>query len=182
MSQETFIRQNYRLYTTKSQAAALNQDMGNQRFVWNHFLAKSIARYETEKKFYFYNESAALLKPLKEEYEFLKLGGSQGLQQTLRQLDVALKGCFKNTKNKKGFPKFKSWSSSGSVCYPQMVNIKECRLSLPKFKTNIKIKDNGRRLPKDFNSVTITKSASGKFHASFVIPFSIPDKIQLQQQ
>ena len=182
MPDNTFIRQNYRLSVTKSQAAALNQDMGNQRFIWNHFLAMSIARYELEKKFYFYNETAGMLSELKDEFAFLKLGGSQGLQQTLRQLDVALKGCFKNTKNKKGFPKFKSRGSSGSVCYPQCVKIEEGQLLLPKFKTNIKIKDNGKGLPEDFNSTTITRTASGRYFASFVVPYVLPDKVKITSE
>jgi len=36
-------------------------------------------------------------------------------------------------------------------------------------------------LPQDYNSVTITKSATGKFHASFVVPFMIPDKVQINK-
>jgi putative transposase len=175
--EQTFIRQNYRIYPSKDQVNFLNQDMGNQRFVWNYFIAKSIERYELEKKFYFYNESAALLKPLKEEFPFLKLGGSQCIQQTLRQLDVALKGCFKSANNKKGFPKFKFRSYTGSICYPQSVKIIDGKLDLPKFKELICI--NGKGLPEDFNSVTITRSASGKFFASFVVPFSIPDKVEI---
>ena len=179
MPDNTFIRQNHRLSVTKSQAAALNQDMGNQRFVWNYFLAKSIARYQLEKKFYFFSESSAMLPALKDEFPFLKIGVAQGLQQTLRQLDVALKGCFKNTKNKKGFPKFKSRSSSGAVCYPQSVKIEGGQLSLPKFNTNIKIKDNGKGLPNEFNSTTITRTASGRYFASFVIPYVLPDKVDI---
>ena len=95
--------------------------MGNQRFVWNYFLAKNIEKYEIEKKFIFYNDMAKLLPNVKEEFPFLKVGNSAALQQTLRQLDVALKGSFKTTKNKvrKGFPKFKRKSGTGAMCYPQ---------------------------------------------------------------
>ncbi len=183
MSQESFIRQNYRIYPTKEQAAYLNQDMGNQRFIWNYFLAKSIELYELEKKFCFFFEMAKILTDLKkdENFAFLKLGNSQGLQMTCRTLDIALRGSFKSTKNKtrKGFPKFKKKTGSGSVTYPQGVKLADGKLRIPKLDTTIKIKDNGMCLPEDYNSVTITRSASGKFYASFVVPFQIPDKVQI---
>lgn len=181
MSEQTFIRKNYRIYPSKEGIQYFNQDTGNQRFLWNYFLAKNVEKYESEKKFIFYNDMSKMLPSLKEEYPFLKLGNAQCLQQTLRQLDVALKGCFKSTKNKvqKGFPKFKKKSGTGAVCYPQLVKIIDNKLKVPKFKGMIKIKDNGKSLPENYNSVTITKSASGKFHASFVIPFVIPDKVQI---
>lgn len=181
MSNQTFIRQNYRIYPTESGISFLNQDTGNQRFIWNYFLNLNIKKYEVEKKFLFYYDMAKMLPDLKKEFEFLKMGNSAGLQQTLRQLDIALKGSFKSTKNKvrKGFPKFKKKSGTGSVCYPQSVKVIGDNLEFPKFKGVIKIKDNGMGLPEDYNSVTITKSASGKFHASFVVPFEIPDKVQI---
>ena len=90
MSQESFIRQNYRIYPTKEQAAFLAQDMGNQRFIWNYFLGKSIERYELEKKFYFFIEMSKLLPQIKkdENLSFLKLGNSQGLLSTCKDLDI----------------------------------------------------------------------------------------------
>lgn len=136
-------------------------------------------RYAAEKKFYFYNESAGMLGDLKAQNEFLKLGGSQCLQQTLRQLDLALKDSFKSSKNKKGFPKFKQYGSTGSICYPQLVKIIDGKLSLPKFKSLVKIKSGDKRFPEDFNSVTITRSATGKFYASFVVPFTVKEKVQI---
>jgi putative transposase len=178
MSEQTFIRQNFRLYPNKQQIAVLNQDIGNQRFIWNHFLRLSKDRYELEKKFYFYNESSALLPSLKSQFEFLKLGNAQCLQQTLRQLDVALKSSFKSTKNKKGFPKFKGKSNTGSICYPQNVWFVEDKLRCPKVGL-VKIKSGGQPFPENFNSVTITKSVSGKFYASFVVPFVIPTQVQI---
>jgi putative transposase len=135
-------------------------------------------RYELEKKFYFYNEAAGMLISLKAEHEFLKLGDSQCLQQTLRQLDVALKSSFKSTKNKKGFPKFKQRDNTGSICYPQRVWFADGKLRCPKVGL-VKIKSGGQPFPENFNSVTITRSASGKFYASFVVPFVIPTQVQI---
>ena len=157
--------------------------MGNQRFIWNYFLGKSVERYELEKKFYFFFEMSKLLPQIKKEEKlsFLKMGNSQGLLSTCKDLDVALKGSFKSTKNKtrKGFPKFKKKTGTGSVTYPQGVKFVDGKLRIPKLETHIKIRDNGMGLPEDYNSVTITKSASGKFFASFVVTTTLPDKVQI---
>jgi putative transposase len=135
-------------------------------------------RYELEKKFYFYNESCGMLPSVKSQFEFLKLGTAQCLQQTLRLLDVALKSSFKSTKNKKGFPKFKCKSDTGAICYPQGVKFVDGKLRCPKVGL-VKIKSGGQPLPENFNSVTITRSASGKFYASFVVPFVIQERVQI---
>ncbi len=95
-----FTRQNHRIYPDKGGVEYFSQDMGNQRFIWNHFLALNIAKYEAEKKFIFHFEMCYMLPKLKEEFPFLKLGNSAALQSTLRQLDTALKGSFKSTKIK----------------------------------------------------------------------------------
>jgi putative transposase len=182
VSQESFIRQNYRIYPTKEQQKFLNQDMGNQRFIWNYFLGKSIERYELEKKFYFFIEMTKQLPDMKkdENFAFLKLGGSQSLQVTCETLSKALSGSFKSTKNtvRKGFPKFKKKTSTGSVVYPQKVKLVDGKLRIPKLKSDIKIVG-GYDLPEKYFSVTITRSTSGQFYASFVVPTTLPDKIQI---
>ena len=182
MSQESFIRQNYRIYPNKEQAKFLAQDMGNQRFIWNYFLGKSIERYELDKKFFFFIEMTKQLPDMKqdENFAFLKLGGSQSLQVTCETLSKALSSSFKSTKNKvrKGFPKFKKKSSTGSVVYPQHVKLVDGKLRIPKLKSDIKIVG-GYDLPEKYFSVTISRSASGQFYASFVVPFQVPDKIQI---
>lgn len=134
MATETLIRRNYRIYPDFEQIQLLNQGMGNQRFIWNYFLAKSVERYESEKKFIFYNDMSKMLPDLKDEFEFLKLGDSQSLQQTLRQLDIALKSCFKSIKkeDRRGFPKFKKKSNVGNSCHTQSIKIINNKLKLPK--------------------------------------------------
>ena len=173
MEQKNFIRQNVRLYPNKSQIQFLNQDIGNQRFVWNHFLFETKKLYDEEKKFLFYSETSKLVVDLKKENEFLQLGNSQALQQTLRDFDLALKGSFKQ---QKGFPRFKKKSSCGSIRLPQGCSIVDGKLKLPKIGF---IKSKGS-LPEVFNSVTIIRKPSGKFYASFVVPFVIPEKVEIE--
>jgi len=55
------LKYKFRLNPTAPQMDLLNQIAGAQRFVWNHFLAGELARYELDKKFNFYNKNSALL-------------------------------------------------------------------------------------------------------------------------
>ena len=173
MSSKNFIRQNVRLYPNKEQIQFLNQDIGNQRFVWNHFLFETKKLYENEKKFLFYKDTSKLVIDLKKQNEFLQIGVAQALQQTLRDLEVALKSGYKQ---QKGFPKFKKKSSGGSVRLPQGCSVIDEKLKLPKIGF---IKSRGK-LPDNFNSVTILRKPSGKFYASFVVPFEIPEKVEIK--
>ena len=173
MSSKNFIRQNVRLYPNKEQIQFLNQDIGNQRFVWNHFLAENKKLYENEKKFLFYLDTSKLVIELKKENEFLQLGVAQALQQTLRDFDLALKQGYKQ---QKGFPRFKKKSSGGSIRLPQGCSIIAGKLKLPKIGF---IKSKGK-LPEDFNSVTIIRKPSGKFFASFVVEITLPEKVEIK--
>ena len=170
---QNYIRQNVRLYPNKSQIQFLNQDIGNQRFVWNHFLVENKKIYEEEKKFLFYKDTSKLLIDFKKENSFLKLGVAQALQQTLRDFDLSLKAGYKQ---QKGFPRFKKKSSGGSVRLPQGCSVIEGKLKLPKIGF---IKYKGQ-LPEIFNSVTIIRKPSGKFYASFVVPFVLPEKVEIK--
>ena len=173
MSSKTFIRQNVRLYPNKEQIQFLNQDIGNQRFVWNHFLVENKRVYEEEKKFLFYPETSKLVIDLKKENEFLQIGNSQALQQTLRDLDGALRTGYKQ---QKGFPRFKRKSSGGSIRLPQGCSVIDGKLKLPKIGF---IKSKGK-LPENFNSVTIIRKPSGKFYASFVVEVNLPEKVEIK--
>ncbi|MCA9496725.1 MAG: transposase [Nanoarchaeota archaeon] len=170
---QNYIRQNVRIYPNKSQIQFLNQDIGNQRFVWNHFLVENKKIYEEEKKFLFYADTSKLLVEFKKQNSFLQLGVAQALQQTLRDFDLALKQGYKQ---QRGFPKFKKKSSGGSIRIPQGCSIVDGKLKLPKIGF---IKSKGQ-LPEIFNSVTIIRKPSGKFYASFVIPFVLPEKVEIK--
>ena len=170
---QNYIRQNVRIYPNQSQIQFLNQDIGNQRFVWNHFLVENKKIYEEEKKFLFYKDTSKLLIDFKKENSFLKLGVAQALQQTLRDFDLSLKAGYKQ---QKGFPRFKKKSSGGSVRLPQGCSVIEGKLKLPKIGF---IKYKGQ-LPEIFNSVTIIRKPSGKFYASFVVPFVLPEKVEIK--
>ena len=72
----------YRMYPTEEQEQQLLQEVGNQRFVWNTFLAMQIETYRASGEFIF--QTWDILKEVKQVYEFLLLGNVPSLQQTLR--------------------------------------------------------------------------------------------------
>jgi putative transposase len=172
-----FIRQNYRLYPTRSQENFLIQDVGNQRFLWNQMIALNNIWYEARQEFLWYYDMAALLPEMKELYPFLKDGNSQCLQQTLRDLDQALRNYLKN-KRHFGFPKFHKKSSGGSCRLPQHLKFVGSRLILPKIK-GVKIADNGQGFPLLFKSTTLLLKPSGKWFASFVVERQEVTKVEL---
>ena len=175
-----FIRQNFRIYPTKEQQQFFLQDMGNQRFIWNYILSKSIEKYEQEKKFIWYHEAASLLPELKKELDWLKLGNSQALQQTLKDLDQAFKDAFKKTGTRSGFPKFKKKESGGSCRYPSGCSIENSKLSVPKLKSNIKVA--GENIPIEFKSCTVSLKPSGKWFISLVVEIDEVSKVEFNSK
>ena len=71
-----------RLYPNKTQKNQLWQMFGNDRFVWNQMLAMMNERYKNNKDLPFLSKFKLnyLLKPLKQEYPFLRNSDSSSLQ------------------------------------------------------------------------------------------------------
>ena len=96
-----------RLYPNKLQQDQLWQMFGNDRFVWNQMLAMMNERYKNNKKLPFLSKFKldCLLKPLKQEYPFLKNSDSSSLQVVDASLNQAWKNFFSD---KTGKPRFHS--------------------------------------------------------------------------
>lgn len=96
-----------RLYPNQMQQNLLFQMFGNTRFVWDQMLAMAKARYKNNPSSRFIDEYGMnyLLKPLKEEYPFLKNSDSTSLQVINHNLAQAFKMLFQY---KGGYPHFKS--------------------------------------------------------------------------
>ena len=96
-----------RLYPNKLQQDQLWQMFGNDRFVWNQMLAMMTERYKNNKKLPFLSKFKldCLLKPLKQEYPFLKNSDSSSLQVVDASLNQAWKNFFSD---KTGKPRFHS--------------------------------------------------------------------------
>ena len=81
----------FRFYPTKTQIKILNSTFGCVRYVYNHFLDLKQKLYSTEKKSMSYSECSKELTVLKKDKEWLKDVDKFSLQNSLKDLDKALK-------------------------------------------------------------------------------------------
>jgi len=167
------LRYKYRIYPNKQQEQQMLSVGGSVRFVFNHFLRRNIDQYQIDKKFIWYYDMTSELTSLKKDKIWLTETYAQVLQQSLKDLDQALK----NIKRGLGFPKFKSkYTTPASFRYQQHTSIADSHLKLPKIGL-IKIKLH-RELPSKYTGVTITRDNIGNWFASFVIEKQEKDLIQ----
>ena len=137
-------------------------------------LRRNIDEYEQSKKFIFKYDMNNLLPGLKRqpETEWLKEIPSQCLQQKCQDLDTAIKQTFKDNKNRKGFPKFKSKKTDESGIRFPSFQLKSNKIHLPKMKTGIKIVLH-RELLGTPGSITISRDKVGDYFASILV--ELPD-------
>ena len=155
----------FRIYPNQKQKEILNKTFGCCRFVYNHYLAKRIALYETSKTTLTYNQCCKDLTQLKSELTWLKEVDKFSLQNSLKDLDMAYQKFFKE---KSGFPKFKSkkthrYSYRTSFTHN---NIEYCakHIKLPKL-GKVKIRD--KQIPQGrILNATVSQEPSGKYYVS----------------
>lgn len=84
-----------RIYPNEEQAIFINKTLGCSRFVYNQGLALRKANYENKLPAN-YGVTSAKLTEMKAEKDtaFLKEADSMALQQSLRDLDIAIKNSF----------------------------------------------------------------------------------------
>lgn len=166
----------FRLYPTKQQQEAINQILGSCRFVYNHYLDKRIEAYKTAKETLSYGKCSANLKELKKELPWLKTADSIALQQSLRDLETSYQNFFQK---RAGFPKFKSKRNSRQSYRTQMVNnnikVLGDKLMLPKIGLVTFIKS--REIEGSITSVTVKKTASGKYFVSVLAEVPEPQSL-----
>jgi putative transposase len=120
----------FRLNPTTEQLELIKQHAGACRWLWNNMLASNIEKYKEEQKFNFRFAMDKLTTCLRKEYDWLKGINSQALQAKNKDLDIAIKNCFKS---KFGFPKFKKKSNnSDSFRVPQFFRLSNKAVYLPK--------------------------------------------------
>ena len=151
----------FRLYPDEEQQLLLEKHFGSCRFVWNHFLDSRNKRYVETGKGMSYKDASVLLHALKEEKEWLNEVNSQSLQQELMHLDSAFHGFFRKVS---GYPSFRKKRNGGSFTVPQHFAIKDNHLTIPKFKTPLRLFMH-RNIEGEMRSLTISKTPSGKYYA-----------------
>ena len=157
----------FRMYPNAEQQELLGKYLGCVRFVYNHFLNERKAQYKETQKSDNYYEQAKKLTLLKKqkEYSWLKEINSQTLQYSLRHLESAYLNFFRGYSK---FPKFKSKKNINSFVVPQFCYIDGNSISLPKFKSNIKIKKHCE-VKGNVHSMTISKDYDEKYYVSILI-------------
>lgn len=156
----------YRLIPTDNQREMLWRYFGCNRFVYNHYLNKSIQDYQQDKdkkwnKYEYTND----LVSLKKEHLRLKEVNSQSLQATLENLDVAYNKFFKKWW---WFPNFKKKWGKQSAKIPQHFKIEWNRIYIPKMKLWLKFVKH-REIEWKAKSLTISQDTDWKYYVSILV-------------
>ncbi|WP_112134938.1 RNA-guided endonuclease InsQ/TnpB family protein [Glycomyces dulcitolivorans] len=172
------LRYRYRLYPTAPQRDALARAFGCARVVYNDAVA---ARKHAHREGLRYPSAGALSKALITEAKrhpdraWLAEVSFTVLQQSLRDVDRAYNNFFASLSGKRqgarvGPPRFKRRSGTQSIRFTRGAAFRildNGRLRLPKIGA-LKVAWS-RDMPSDPSSVTVLKTPTGKYYASFVI-------------
>lgn len=159
-----------RLYPNKAQQEQLLQMFGNDRFVWNQMLAMANERYKNNPSSSFVGEYDMnyLLKPLKQEYPFLKLSDSHSLQIVNRNLNQSFKILFKH---QGGYPHFKSRHTSKQSYTGNSTSVRAVSkryLKLPKLGI-VKSSKTGQLNGVKIKRYTVSYDSTGRYYISFQV-------------
>ena len=161
----------FRIYPNKEQEILIQKTFGSCRFVYNHYLAKRIEMYKTDKTTINYNQCSNDMTNLKKELEWLKEPDKFALQCSLKDLDQAYQNFFRRLKqgdSKAGFPHFKSKKDNRKSYKTKFTNnniqVLEKQIKLPKLglvKCKVSKQIEGRII-----NATISQNPSGKYFVS----------------
>lgn len=158
----------FRIYPDKVQEELLARTFGCVRFIYNRMLSDKIDHYKNTGKM-LGNTPARY----KKEFPWLKEVDSLALANAQLNLQRAYKNFFDDPGT--GFPKYKTKRSPvqsyTTNCVNGNIRLDEGKLKLPKAGW-VKIKQH-REIPDGYRlkSVTISRSASGKYHASILYEY-----------
>ena len=161
----------FRIYPNKNQEILIQKTFGSCRFVYNHYLAKKIDLYKTDKTTMNYNQCSKDMTSIKKELGWLKEIDSTALQSSLKDLDQAYKNFFRRVKqgaSKVGFPHFKSKKDNRKSYKTKFtknnIQVLDKQVKLPKLgliKCKVSKQIQGRIL-----NATISQNPSGKYFVS----------------
>ncbi len=168
----------FRIYPNKEQEEYFAKLFGSCRFVYNKLLSDTIEEYKL------FKNNPELPKPkisgidlcyripvLKSnnKYSWLKEQPAHVLQNAVKNLGVAYANFFKR---KIGYPKFKSKHGRQSAIFNTVsYTLKDKVLKLAKLDSPVKVKWS-RELPSAPNTLTISKTPSGKYYVSFICEYT----------
>ena len=162
----------YRIYPNKAQQALLQSTFGCCRFVYNKTLDIKKTAYETDKTKLSKFDLIKKIKPLKDEYPWLRDVPHVCLPQAVSNMDAAYQNFFKSGK---GYPKFKSKHRSRKSCkfpYPfcdvlqEQARLKFSKLGLVKYKKD-------REFVGTLRHIVVTQDSDGKYYASCLVAMGV---------
>ena len=167
-----------RIYPTPEQAVFLNQQFGAVRFCYNKALLIIRNQYQ--------RHGVSLrakrdIKPLlavakkSRKYHWLKSFDAIALQQSIIHLDTAFAKFFKKTAR---FPRFKSKRSKQSSYHCTSVSVGDDWIKIPKM-APIKARIH-RELEGSIRSITVSRTATGKYFASILTDDGLNAPIPIQ--
>src|SRR5215469_1578769 len=168
MSKKTKRAYKYRFYPTNEQKKILAQTFGCCRFVYNWGLSTRKIAYFQHGQSLYYNDLAAMLPNLKQQYPWLADVSSVPLQQALRHLDRAFVNFFEGRAD---YPVFKKKHKEQSATYASNAFTWDGKaLTLAKMDAPLAIRFH-RPLPKGCkpSSVTITKDRANRYFVSILV-------------
>lgn len=144
----------------------IEKTFGCCRLVYNLALQVKIEAYKANGTRLSAFDLCYQLVELKQEYSWLKEIDSQALQAAVKKVDIAFREFF----NGKGYPKYKSKIGRQSFQSPHLakhIDFDKELLTIPKMK-HIPIVIS-RRFEGKMKTITISKSATGKYFASILV-------------
>jgi putative transposase len=160
----------YRIYPSNAQKTKLEQTLALCCELYNAALQERREAYKVSNTSINYHAQAIQLPEIKTVRDDMRGIHSQVLQDTLKRLDKAFDAFFRRvkTKEKAGFPRFRSRFRYHSFTFPQTgFAIESGKLKLSKIgKVKIKLH---RPIEGKIKTCTITKSATSKWYACFSV-------------
>lgn len=163
----------FRLYPNEGQQRLLAQHFGCARYVYNHFLDKSIKDYEETGESFSGYAYIKEITHLKKDLEWLKEVSIESLQQSVLNLEDAHKKFFRRVKKgeaKKGFPKFKNKHSKQSFKVVNGIKLNGKRIKIPRFSKDGGIKFvQDREIKGKIRFAVVSKNRTGQYYVSLTV-------------
>lgn len=178
-----------RIYPDAKQTEQLNKTLGCSRAIYNMMLYERITVFEENRddrqKLYGYTYKE--VSAYKKEYEWLKEADSQALAWEKVKLQNAYSNFFTSLKgerkgHKVGFPKYKKKKTQNSytsslVNGNMAIDFESKKVKLPKLGW-IHFRDQRSSAEGKIKSVTVSRSTTGKYFASFLFEYEAPVVIE----
>lgn len=161
----------YRIYPNEEQENRINQTIGVCRLVYNLALEVKVRAFKSAGKRLSAYDLCSQLVELKKEFKWIADVDSQSLLASVAKVDVAFSNFFIG----KGYPKFKSKRLDGSFQCPtntRRIDWERSTLTIPKIKDIPIILS--RKFDGKIKTVTISKTATGKYFASILVDNNDP--------